>query len=85
LKIEVAHSKQVTLISREICVFAGKQTGFEEECFKVDTRPDLAYGVSVVSQFIHGLGVNHLETINCTLQNLKSTPRRGLLFKRGEA
>lgn len=72
---------------------------FEEESDKVDkgqyqrlvgkliylahTRPDLAYAVSVVSQFMHDPRVRHLQAVDRVLQYLKATPWRGLLFKRG--
>lgn len=47
------------------------------------TRPDLAYAVSVVSQFMHDPRVRHMEVVNRILQYLKATPGRGILFKRG--
>jgi hypothetical protein len=47
------------------------------------TRPDLAYAVSVVSQFMHDPRVRHMEAVNRILQYLKATPGRGILFKRG--
>ena len=46
------------------------------------TRPDLAYAVSVVSQFMHDLRMRHLQAVERILQYLKATPGRGLLFKR---
>ena len=48
------------------------------------TRPDLAYAVSIVSQFMHDPRVRHLQAVDRILQYLKATPRRGLLFKRSE-
>jgi hypothetical protein len=72
---------------------------FEEESSKVDkgryqrlvgkliylahTRPNLAYAVSVVSQFMHDPRVRHMKAVNRILQYLKATPGRGILFKRG--
>jgi len=48
------------------------------------TRPDIAYVVSVVSQFMHDPRERHLQAINKILEYLKKSPRRGLLFKRNE-
>ena len=47
------------------------------------TRPDLAYAVSVVSQFMHDPRMRHLQAVERILQYLKATPGRGLLFKKG--
>ena len=44
------------------------------------TRPDIAFAVSVVSQFMHSPGPTHFEAIFRILY-LKGTPRKGLLFK----
>ena len=46
------------------------------------TRPDIAYAVSVVSQFMHDPRERHLQAVNKILQYLKSSPGRGLLFKK---
>ena len=46
------------------------------------TRPDIAYVVSVVSQFMHAPKESHLETVYRILRYLKSTPGRGVLVKR---
>jgi len=48
------------------------------------TRSDIAYVVSVVSQFMHDPRERHLQAVNKILQYLKKSPRRGLLFKRNE-
>ncbi|XP_061360276.1 uncharacterized protein LOC133304287 [Gastrolobium bilobum] len=47
------------------------------------TRPDLAYAVSIVSQFMHDPREKHLQAVDRILQYLKGTPGRGLLFQRG--
>ncbi|XP_073041799.1 uncharacterized protein [Primulina eburnea] len=46
------------------------------------TRPDIAFPVSVVSQFMHSLGSEHFETVYRILRYMKRTPGKGLLFKR---
>ena len=47
------------------------------------TRPDIAYAVGVVSQFMHNPKGAHLQAVYRILQYLKSCPGRGLLFKKG--
>ena len=47
------------------------------------TRLDLAYAVSVVSQFLHDPRVRHMQAVDRILQYLKATLGRGLLFKKG--
>lgn len=44
------------------------------------TRPDIAYSVNEVSQFMHDPHLSHLEVVYHILRYLKSTPRKGLLF-----
>ena len=47
------------------------------------TRPNIAYAISIVSQFIHDPREKHLLVVHRILQYLKATPRRGLLFQKG--
>lgn len=46
------------------------------------TRPDIAFAVSLVSQFMHALHKEHLEATYRILRYLKSSPGKGLLFKK---
>ncbi|KAH9716025.1 protein kinase domain-containing protein [Citrus sinensis] len=48
------------------------------------TRPDIAFAVSAVSQYMHSPYVEHLEAVHKILRYLKSTPGRGLLFKKSD-
>ena len=48
------------------------------------TRPNIAFVVSVVSQFMHDPRERHLQAVNQILQYLKGSPGKGLLFKRGD-
>ena len=48
------------------------------------TRPNIAFAVSVVSQFMHSPNAYHLEAVYRILRYLKGTPGRGLLFKKNE-
>lgn len=44
------------------------------------TRPDIAYSVSVVSQYMHSPTKRHYEAVQQILRYLKGTPRKGIFF-----
>ncbi|WJZ83312.1 hypothetical protein VitviT2T_003004 [Vitis vinifera] len=44
------------------------------------TRPDLAYALSVVSQYMHNRGEQHMNAVMRILRYLKNAPRKGILF-----
>ncbi|CAJ2657582.1 unnamed protein product [Trifolium pratense] len=46
------------------------------------TRPDIAFSVSVVSQFMHSPFEEHLEAVYRILRYLKATPEKGLFFRK---
>ena len=46
------------------------------------TRPDIAYAVSLVSQFMHNPSEDHMGAVIRILQYLKSSPGRGLMFRK---
>ena len=46
------------------------------------TRPDIAFAVSCVSQFMHSPANSHMNAVYRVLTYLKGTPRRGLFFKK---
>jgi len=45
------------------------------------TRPDIAFAVSLVSQFMHAPGPEHQEAVFKILRYLKGSPGKGLLYK----
>ena len=45
------------------------------------TRLDIAFVVSMVSQFMHSPGRGHFDAVHRILRYLKGNPGRGLLFK----
>ena len=47
------------------------------------TRPDIAYAVSVASQFMHDPRDSLLKAIHVILHYLKGSPSKGVLFKKG--
>ncbi|KAH9763832.1 retrovirus-related pol polyprotein from transposon RE1 [Citrus sinensis] len=48
------------------------------------TRPDLAYALSVVSQFMHNPGEQHMKAVIRILRYLKTNPGKGILFSKNE-
>jgi hypothetical protein len=48
------------------------------------TRPDLAYVLSVVSQFMHNPGEQHMNAVMRILRYLKSAPGKGILLKKND-
>ena len=48
------------------------------------TRPNIAFAVSIVSQFLHSHYEVHLEAVYRILRYLKSTPRKGFFLKKSE-
>ena len=46
------------------------------------TRPNIAFSVSVVSQFMHAPTKRHMEATNQILRYLKGSPSKGLLFEK---
>ncbi|RVX18212.1 Retrovirus-related Pol polyprotein from transposon RE1 [Vitis vinifera] len=49
------------------------------------TRPDIAFAVSVVSQYMHSPKESHLEAVYKILRYLKGSPGRGLFFKKSDS
>ncbi|CAL8134074.1 unnamed protein product [Prunus armeniaca] len=46
------------------------------------TRPDIAYAMSVVSQFMHSPSEDHMNAVLRILRYLKSAPGKGLMFSK---
>jgi hypothetical protein len=45
------------------------------------TRPDIAFAVSVVSQFMHNPKTHHMDAVYRIIRYLKGCPGQGLLYK----
>ena len=45
------------------------------------TRPDIAFAVSMVSQYMHSPNQGHSDAVYRILRYLKGTPRKGLLYE----
>ncbi|KAI5311810.1 hypothetical protein L3X38_040983 [Prunus dulcis] len=45
-------------------------------------RPDIAYAVSVVSQFMHSSSEDHMNAVIRILRYLKSAPEKGLMLSK---
>jgi hypothetical protein len=48
------------------------------------TCPDIAYAVSVVSQFMHNPSEEHMDAVIRILRYLKSSPGKGLMFSKND-
>ncbi|XXG51736.1 hypothetical protein AAC387_Pa03g0242 [Persea americana] len=48
------------------------------------TQPDLAYALSVVSQFMHAPSEEHMNAVTRILRYLKSSPGKGIMFTKGD-
>ena len=46
------------------------------------TRPDIAFAVSLISQFMHAPGKEHFAAAYRVLRYLKGTPGKGLMFRK---
>ena len=50
--------------------------------YLLHTRPDIAYAVSMVSQFMNNPSEEHMDVVNRILCYLKSSPGKGLMFSK---
>ncbi|XP_073117068.1 uncharacterized protein [Elaeis guineensis] len=79
LGIEVARSsKGIFLSQRKYILDLLTKTG--HLIYLSHTRPDIAFAVSVVSQFMHDPHSVHMDAVIRILRYLKSRPDRGLLY-----
>ena len=49
------------------------------------TRPNIAFAMSVVSQFMHDPKEAHLQAVHRILQYLKANPGKGIMYKKGQS
>ncbi|OMO77059.1 Reverse transcriptase, RNA-dependent DNA polymerase [Corchorus capsularis] len=52
--------------------------------YLAQTRPDLAYALSIVSQFMHNPSEQHMKGVMRILRYVKSSPGKGILFTKNE-
>ncbi|RVW41663.1 Retrovirus-related Pol polyprotein from transposon RE1 [Vitis vinifera] len=87
LGIEVSRSSEgIFLSQRKYALDLLQETGMSG-CQPVNTpieeahtRPDLAYALSVVSQYMHNPGEQHMNEVMRILRYLKNAPGKGILF-----
>jgi hypothetical protein len=51
--------------------------------YLTNTRPDLTFAVSVVSQFMHVSRTSHLDAVHHILRYVKTSPGLGLFYSAG--
>ena len=78
-----------TLIEQNHCLSKDVGTSVDKERYQrligrliylSHTRPDIAFAVSVVSQFMHDPRTSHMDDVYLILRYLKSSPGKGLLY-----
>ncbi|KAM0026098.1 putative RNA-directed DNA polymerase [Helianthus debilis subsp. tardiflorus] len=77
------------IVNHKLCMEEGARLADKEryqrlvgkQIYLSHTRPDIAYAVGVVSQFMHQPQVAHMEAIWKILRYLKKTPGHGVLFQ----
>lgn len=60
------------------------QTLVEKFIYLSHTRPDIAYAINVISQFMHSQKEVHLQATYRVLHNLKRSPKKGIIFKKSD-
>nr|GEX37848.1 putative RNA-directed DNA polymerase [Tanacetum cinerariifolium] len=82
LGIEVLRSKQgIFMCQKELADKGRYQRMVRKLIYLLHTRPDIAYAVGVVSQFMHQPQKNHMKAVMRILRYLKGTTEHGVLFK----
>jgi hypothetical protein len=84
--VELSHV--VSSIVKEQSDLLSNITGYQQLIGKLiylsHTRPDIAYSVHYLSQYMHSPTVGHLRIALRLLRYLKSSPRKGIMFSKGE-
>lgn len=71
--------------TRQVSVDKGKyQRLIGRLMYLSHTRQDLAYALSLVSQFMHNPGEQHMKVVMRILRYLKSSPGKGILFSKNK-
>ncbi|KAA0061144.1 Cysteine-rich RLK (receptor-like protein kinase) 8 [Cucumis melo var. makuwa] len=91
LEMEVARSKEGIFVSqRKYTLDLLTETVDKEQYQRLvgkliylsHTRPDISFDVSVVSQFMQAPYEEHMEAVKRILRYLKTTPGKGLMFRK---
>ncbi|PRQ53440.1 putative RNA-directed DNA polymerase [Rosa chinensis] len=72
---------QLDVSSKSPCNLAAYQRLVGKLIYLTITRPDIAYAVSIVSQFMHAPTLAHLHIVKRILRYLKGSVGRGILMK----
>ncbi|CAL2239063.1 unnamed protein product [Prunus armeniaca] len=75
-------------MNHKLCEDMDQESTHKEQCqrlvgrliYLAHTRPNIAYAVSVVNQFMHSPSVSHRNVVDRILRYLKSAPEKGLMF-----
>ena len=72
---KLREAKEYVVVDREMYQYLVRRL-----IYLSHTRLDIAYAVRMISQFMHGLKENHLQTVNRVLHYLKGSPGKSILF-----
>ncbi|KAK2984954.1 hypothetical protein RJ640_013380 [Escallonia rubra] len=81
----VEEGLKLRIESNQVLVYKGRyQRLIGRLMYLAHTRPDLAYAISIVSQYMHNPGEQHMNAVLRILRYLKSAPGQGILFTKNE-
>ncbi|KAK2975037.1 hypothetical protein RJ640_002466 [Escallonia rubra] len=81
----VEEGLKLRIESNQVLVYKGRyQRLIGRLMYLAHTRPDLAYALSIVSQYMHNPGEQHMNAVLRILRYLKFAPGQGILFTKNE-